>query len=142
MSAAILFYFDRFHSQTHNNNDTLAARVDLDATDAPAVLASNVTDVGHALDDLDETLAGVLVLVEAGNVRGAHRLGEGRVQDRNDAREPGGDVGDERELELGVAKELAEVVGGLTLVDVVGERVGADRAGEVLLRLQTACQPK
>jgi hypothetical protein len=34
------------------------------------------------------------------------------------------------------------VVGGLTLVDVVGERVGADRAGEVLLRLQTACQPK
>jgi len=112
--------------------------VHLDTADAPAVLVGNVADVGNALDDLAEGLVGVLFLVEADNVRGAHRLVEGSVEHRDDTREPRGDGRHERERKLGVAHQSAEVRRRLTLVDVVGERVRADRAVEVGVRLQLA----
>lgn len=109
--------------------------MNLDTSNAPAVLASNITDVRGTLEDLDKGLASVLLLVELDNVRSPHRLSEGSVQDRDNAREPGCDVGDKRELELGVAQQPTEVGGCLALMDVVGDRVRADSAFEVLGRL-------
>ncbi len=122
---------------THDSDDPLPTRVDLEPSQADAVLAADVVDLGDLGHDLDEALLLVLGLEELLHLARAHRLAQRHRHGRDDALEPRRDVRHERDLELvpdrgALAEEGGEVEAGLALVDVVGEGVGLHGVVEVL----------
>lgn len=120
---------------THNDDNTVPARVDLHTANTPAMLARDVANVRRLLLDLEEGLVGVLLLVEGGDVGRTHALLERGVEDADDTGEPGGDGRDKVDGHLGAKGR--EVAASLALVDVVREGVGLDAAREVGLGLES-----
>lgn len=123
--------------RTHDEDDALATRVNLDPSDPDAVLARDLVNLGHLALHLDEPLVAVPLVKQLADVARAHLPGERDRHGRDDALEPGRDVRRERELEVARegrvrGDELGELVPCLALVDVVRERVGLDAALERL----------
>lgn len=122
----------RRETLTHSDDDPLPAAVHLHPTHAPAVLALGVTHVHHSLLHQTQSLILVFLSVELADLAGAERLVQRGVEDRDDAREPRGDIGDEGQLEWCRGRgQGGQVEGRFALVDVVGEGVGADTRPEV-----------
>ncbi len=122
-----------------HDDRALARAVHLHATHAPPMPSLGVLDVGHALPaDRDKRLVGVLFLVQLPDVGRAHGLLEWDVGDRDDAREPrrdGWDKGDGERVGR-LRDERPEAEGCFPLVNVVGERVGANSTAQVVRGLR------
>lgn len=101
------------------------------------MLAHDLGHIRHSLLDLDKRFLAVLFFVQLNDFGRAHALVQRSSEDRDDTREPRGDVGNEGKGEgvCGGRDEGRKMSGGFTLVNVVSKRVRTDAALEVLSRL-------
>jgi hypothetical protein len=81
--------------RTYDNDYSFQAAVHLDSSHPPSMLARSVHNIWSSFHDLDHRFVGVLVLVQLPNVIRSDFLLERGVEDGDDTREPGGNVGDE-----------------------------------------------
>ncbi len=84
---------------THNNNDPLAAGMNLNPTHLPTMFPLDINNVRNLCHYFNQSFTIISLLVEFHNLTSSEGLVKWSVQDGDDPGKPGGYGGDEGEME-------------------------------------------